>query len=117
MFFQDRSRGKETRWRGGAETWSLDRWDLGVNHHLVPLVDLFPEIGLKFHLRTRDDIEAEIGAFLFHIGKLHQLDDLAMEQIDNLFGRSSRNEHTLEGFGFLIGDAGLRHGRYIRRGG
>src|SRR6185312_10130005 len=82
----------------------LNLRDLGVLDHLTPFLDFFLDVGGKFLGFVGHGIESELGAFFLHVGQRHRLGDLAIEQPDDVFGRSRRYQNALHGFGFLAGD-------------
>ena len=52
-------------------------------------------------------------ASLLHIVFLHDLDDLAVDQVGDRLGRAGWHQHTLQRVGFLPGEFVFHHGRHM----
>src|SRR5580704_3149003 len=88
--------------------------DMGVVDNLGPAHDLLLDACRELGGRIGDRLEAELIELLFYLRHSDDLDDFAIELVDDRLRRSRRHEHALQSVRLLARYAGLRHRGNVR---
>jgi hypothetical protein len=89
--------------------------DVGRPDHLRPLFEVSSDARAEFFRTAGDQVKAERRQVFLDVRQRHDLDNLAIEQSDNLLGRSGRNRHGKPRYALDIRIAGFRHCGHIRQ--
>src|SRR5262245_27748535 len=91
------------------------RLDVGRPDHLSPLLAVGSDPRAEFLRTARDRVEAERRQAFLDLRQCHDFYDLAVEQGDDLLGRSAGDRDGKPRYAFHIRIAGLRHRGHIRQ--
>src|SRR5262245_33495199 len=90
------------------------RLDMAGSDYVAPLFNLVPDARVELLGRACHQIKTKRCQAFLHVGHANDLDDLAMEQIDDNLRRPSRNENTDPIITLDFRIAGFSHGRHVR---
>src|SRR3954469_7244833 len=86
-------------------------------HDRRPFGNFRLDVGAELRGRVADDVDAEVGQGLAHLGVVHGGDRGAMERGDHFRGRPGRRDDAVPRGGLEAGKAGFGNGRYLGQGG
>src|SRR4029453_6212257 len=90
--------------------------DLGVAYDSVPLSRFCLDVKGKVFGRADQGAKTEHRQTVLDVRKRQQLRDLAAEKANNFRRCSDRDQHARPISDFMVRDAGLLQGRYVRQG-
>src|SRR4029453_8803302 len=90
------------------------RLDIAGSDHVAPLFNLVPDARVELLWRACHQVETDCCQAFLHVRHVHDPDDLAMEQINDILRRPSGHENTDPIITLDFRIAGFSHGRHVR---